>query len=75
MFQFPENYGSEDKSFSIDTDTIREDAEVSGVLAAPGYYIEEDLKSEFCKYLPYPDKTDCSTVAEAFVFLKQEFRK
>ena len=75
MFQFPESYGGEDKSFSIDTDSIREAAEVSGVLDAPSYYIEEDLKSEFCKYLPYPEKIDCSKVAEAFTFLKQEFRK
>ena len=47
MFQFPENYGTEDKSFVINIDAICKAAEASGVLDAPDHYIEEDLRTEF----------------------------
>ena len=75
MFQFPENYGAEDKSFAINTDAIREAAEATGILEAPDHYIEEDLRTEFHSYLPEPEKLKCNKVAEIFRFLKQEFRR
>ncbi len=75
MFQFPENYGGQDKSFHINTDAISEAAKASGVLDAPRHYIDEDLKSEFCRYLAEPEKLECNKFAAAFRFLKEEFRK
>ena len=75
MFQFPENYGAKDKSFAINTDAIHEAAEASGVLDAPDHYIEDDLRTECHSYHPEPEKLECNKVAEAFRFLKQEFRR
>ena len=74
MYYFPERYGGKRKGFDLTKEEIHEVAELSGVLDAPDDYLDAELRREFQRIIPKPEKLNCDKVAESFRLLKQRFR-
>ena len=73
-YDFPKIYGGERKDFDLTKGEILEVAELSGVYDARDDYLDAELRREFQRIIPEPEKLDCDKVAESLRLLKQRFR-
>ena len=71
----PEEYGIEDKGWSISIDELTEAAQVSGVLDVADDYISEHFREECANHIPNVDSVEAKDAARKYRELRRLIRE